>query len=447
MDIIIPIILSGSNLRMLDCIIKENELIDYAIELGLSGIAITDHESVSSYIKALNYMRSLKSKAKKKLEENPDDKWANKVIKFKLALGNEIYLCRDGLNSKNYIKGEDKFWHFILIAKDKVGNDQLRLLSSRAWEHSFRQFMERVPTYYADVEEIIGSNPGHVIAQTACLGSQFDKFILNQEYDKAENFCNWCQEVFGKENFFIEIQPGESEEQVKFNKDALLFAREHNLKVTVTTDTHYLKEEDRPIHKIFLNAGEGDRETDEFYAYTYMMGAQEIRKHLSYFDDETVQWIFDNSNEIGNMIEEYNLDHKQVIPRIPLDWDKFYINPEPIIKDYEYLNKFLNSESDEDRYFLRSIIQRGQELNTLDKEHLDRLEQELEEIWIVSEKIQERLSAYFVTVQKVIEIAWEDADTLVGPWRGSAGSLLCAYLMDVIQRDPLKSPTPLPYWR
>lgn len=447
MDIIIPIILSGSNLRMLDCIIKENELIDYAIELGLSGIAITDHESVSSYIKALNYMRSLKSKAKKKLEENPDDKWANKVIKFKLALGNEIYLCRDGLNSKNYIKGEDKFWHFILIAKDKVGNDQLRLLSSRAWEHSFRQFMERVPTYYADVEEIIGSNPGHVIAQTACLGSQFDKFILNQEYDKAENFCNWCQEVFGKENFFIEIQPGESEEQVKFNKDALLFAREHNLKVTVTTDTHYLKEEDRPIHKIFLNADEGDRETDEFYAYTYMMGAQEIRKHLSYFDDETVQWIFDNSNEIGNMIEEYNLDHKQVIPRIPLDWDKFYINPEPIIKGYEYLNKFLNGESDEDRYFLRSIIQRGQELNTLDKEHLDRLEQELEEIWIVSEKIQERLSAYFVTVQKVIEIAWEDADTLVGPWRGSAGSLLCAYLMDVIQRDPLKSPTPLPYWR
>ena len=80
MDIIIPIILSGSNLRMLDCIIKENELIDYAIELGLSGIAITDHESVSSYIKALNYMRNLKSKAKKKLEENPDDKWANKVI-------------------------------------------------------------------------------------------------------------------------------------------------------------------------------------------------------------------------------------------------------------------------------------------------------------------------------------------------------------------------------
>ena len=60
MDIIIPIILSGSNIRMLDCIIKEDKLIDYALELGLTGVAITDHESVSGYIKALKYMKSLK---------------------------------------------------------------------------------------------------------------------------------------------------------------------------------------------------------------------------------------------------------------------------------------------------------------------------------------------------------------------------------------------------
>ena len=189
MDIIIPIILSGSNIRMLDCIIKEDKLIDYAIELGLTGVAITDHESVSGYIKALNYMESLKLKAEKILSENPDDDWALKVKNFKLCLGNEIYLCRDGLSRTNYIKGEDKFWHFILLAKDKIGNNQIRLLSSRAWNRSFYQFMERVPTYYSDIEEIIGSNPGHVIAQTACLGSLFDKFILDGNLDAAENFC------------------------------------------------------------------------------------------------------------------------------------------------------------------------------------------------------------------------------------------------------------------
>ena len=186
---------------MLDSIIKEDKLIDYALELGLTGIAITDHESVSGYIKALKYMNSLKLKANKILETNSEDGWANRVKNFKLALGNEIYLCRDGLNAKNFIKGEDKFWHFILLAKDKIGNQQLRELSSRAWDRSFYQFMERVPTYYSDIEEIIGANPGHVIAQTACLGSFFDYLILNQQNEKALNFCNWCEQVFWKRKF------------------------------------------------------------------------------------------------------------------------------------------------------------------------------------------------------------------------------------------------------
>lgn len=447
MDIIIPIILSGSNIRMLDCIIKEDKLIDYALELGLTGVAITDHESVSGYIKALKYMKSLKSKAKKILETEPNDKWANQVKNFKLVLGNEIYLCRDNLSAKNFIKGEDKFWHFILLAKDKIGNKQLRELSSRAWNRSFYQFMERVPTYYSDIEEIIGNNSGHVIAQTACLGSFFDYLILNQQYEKALNFCHWCEQIFGKENFFIEIQPGLSKEQVTFNTLAAQFAKKNHFNITVTTDSHYLHQEDREIHKSFLNSGDGDRETDDFYAYTYMMSAEEIREKLNYFDDDFITQIFENSNKVCSMIEEYDLAYKQIVPRIPLDWHLIHCEPQKIIGEREYLNKYLNSEYEEDKFFLYSIIQKGLELDCLDKIHLDRLEEELQEMWIVSEKIQERLSAYFITVRKVIDIAWTDGDSLVGPWRGSVGSMLSAYLMDIIQRDPLKSPTALPYWR
>ena len=447
MDIIIPIILSGSNIRMLDCIIKEDKLIDYALELGLTGVAITDHESVSGYIKALKYMKSLKSKAKKILETEPNDKWANQVKNFKLVLGNEIYLCRDNLSAKNFIKGEDKFWHFILLAKDKIGNKQLRELSSRAWNRSFYQFMERVPTYYSDIEEIIGNNPGHVVAQTACLGSFFDYLILNQQYEKALNFCHWCEQIFGKENFFIEIQPGLSKEQVTFNTLAAQFAKKNHFNITVTTDSHYLRQEDREIHKSFLNSSDGDRETDDFYAYTYMMSTEEIREKLNYFDDDFITQIFENSNKVCSMIEEYDLAYKQIVPRIPLDWHLIHCEPQKIIGEREYLNKYLNSEYEEDKFFLYSIIQKGLELDCLDKIHLDRLEEELQEMWIVSEKIQERLSAYFITVRKVIDIAWTDGDSLVGPWRGSVGSMLSAYLMDIIQRDPLKSPTALPYWR
>lgn len=437
---------------MLDCIIKENDLIDYAIKLGLSGVAITDHESVSSYIKALNYFDSLQKKALKVLEneESPQElvEWATKVKNFKLALGNEIYLCRDGLNAKNYEKGKDKYFHFILIAKDKAGNDQIRLLSSRAWSRSFYQFIERVPTYYSDIEEIIGSNPGHVIASTACLGGQLANFINNGDFEKAKNFASWCSSVFGEDNFFLEFQPGEDEEQIKFNKLLCEFCKNNpEFKWIVSTDAHYLRKEDRPIHKAFLNSdGEGDRETDKFYATTYLMDENEIRERLSYLPKDFVEQSLSNTNLIYNKIEQYSLKHKQIIPRIPLDFSslgELTCN----YRGYPYITKFFESEYEEDNYFIATIWKRAKEENLLDEPHLKRIEEECEEIWVVSEKIQERLSAYFTTMSKIIDIGWTKGDTLIGPWRGSVGGSLCAYLSGIIQRDPLKSPTPLYAWR
>ena len=437
---------------MLDCIIKENDLIDYAIKLGLSGVAITDHESVSSYIKALNYFDSLQRKALKVLEneESPQElvEWATRVKNFKLALGNEIYLCRDGLNAKNYEKGKDKYFHFILIAKDKVGNDQIRLLSSRAWSRSFYQFIERVPTYYSDIEEIIGSNPGHVIASTACLGGQLANFINSGDFEKAKNFATWCSSIFGEDNFFLEFQPGEDEEQIKFNKLLCEFCKNNpEFKWIVSTDAHYLRQEDRPIHKAFLNSdGESDRETDKFYATTYLMDEDEIRERLSYLPKDFVEQSLSNTNLIYNKIEQYSLKHKQIIPRIPLDFSslgELTCN----YRGYPYITKFFESEYEEDNYFIATIWKRAKEENLLDEPHLKRIEEECEEIWVVSEKIQERLSAYFTTMSKIIDIGWTKGDTLIGPWRGSVGGSLCAYLSGIIQRDPLKSPTPLYAWR
>ena len=437
---------------MLDCIIKENDLIDYAIKLGLSGVAITDHESVSSYIKALNYFDSLQKKALKVLENEESSQelveWATRVKNFKLALGNEIYLCRDGLNAKNYEKGKDKYFHFILIAKDKVGNDQIRLLSSRAWSRSFYQFIERVPTYYSDIEEIIGSNPGHVIASTACLGGQLANFINSGDFEKAKNFATWCSSIFGEDNFFLEFQPGEDEEQIKFNKLLCEFCKNNpEFKWIVSTDAHYLRQEDRPIHKAFLNSdGESDRETDKFYATTYLMDEDEIRERLSYLPKDFVEQSLSNTNLIYNKIEQYSLKHKQIIPRIPLDFSslgELTCN----YRGYPYITKFFESEYEEDNYFIATIWKRAKEENLLDEPHLKRIEEECEEIWVVSEKIQERLSAYFTTMSKIIDIGWTKGDTLIGPWRGSVGGSLCAYLSGIIQRDPLKSPTPLYAWR
>ena len=112
-------------------------------------LAITEHETIASAIKAEKYYKKIK-------EKNPN---------FKLILGNEIYLCRNGLNLSNYNSKKDKFYHFILLAKDEIGHEQIREISTRAWSHSFSyRKMTRVPTYYQDILEVVGRNPGHIIA-------------------------------------------------------------------------------------------------------------------------------------------------------------------------------------------------------------------------------------------------------------------------------------------
>ena len=82
---------------MRDCIIKEDDLIKYAVELGHEVVAITDHESIMNAIKVEKVYKKIK-------EKNPN---------FKVIFGNEIYLCRNGLNNENFITGQDRYYHFL----------------------------------------------------------------------------------------------------------------------------------------------------------------------------------------------------------------------------------------------------------------------------------------------------------------------------------------------
>jgi DNA polymerase-3 subunit alpha len=178
-----------SNLRLRDCINRVEDIIDYAIELGHKAIAITDHETVSNAIKVEKYYKKVK-------EKHPD---------FKVIRGNEIYLCRNGLNAENFRKGEDKYYHFILLAKDLQGNEQIREISTRAWTRSYMaRGMRRVPTYYQDLVDIISPNKGHVIGSSACLGGALPTQILKardthspQLYEKVKLWIKQMVNIFG----------------------------------------------------------------------------------------------------------------------------------------------------------------------------------------------------------------------------------------------------------
>lgn len=441
-----------SNYRLKDCIIRVNDLIDRAIELGYKGVAITDHEAVSGHIMALTHLQELKDKG-----TLPED--------FKLGLGNEIYLIDNLIDvTENYESGKTKYWHFILIAKDKKGHEQLRQISSEsAWKNYFRQGgMERVPTVKAELEEIIGDDKGHLIASTACLGGELPywciEYFKNNNPDakiKIHKFITWCIAVFGKENFFIELQPAalsqteQSEKQAFINKCLVKLAKAYDLKYIVTTDSHYLKKEHRKVHEAYLNSDDNsnNREVGDFYETTYMMNTDEIMSMLStHLSVEEVQTAISNTLYLYEAIETYDLSHSVIVPRdkkIP----KFSLKH--IFKDWydkcEYIKKFAYSNDEQERYFLylceNGFIKKGQEFNDT---NIQRINTEMSEIWEISEKLGTRTASYYTLVRTIIhEIMWKVS--YVGVARGSTTGFYTAYLLEIGQMNPLKYN--LPHWR
>ena len=156
-----------SNIRLIDSINTVEDLIDYALEIGLEGICCTDHESLGGWI-------DLDKKRVEIQKEHPN---------FKIGYGNEIYLIDNRESNQRY-------WHFILIAKDPIGAKMLRELSSNSWINSYYdRGMERVPTLKSELAAIINKyGKGHIIGSSACLGSELDYCIL--EMDKAEKLNN-----------------------------------------------------------------------------------------------------------------------------------------------------------------------------------------------------------------------------------------------------------------
>lgn len=430
-----------SNLRLLDCINKVEDIIQYAHDIGLKGMAITDHEALSAHIKALRYY-----KQKKKDDETWND--------FKLILGNEIYLCRDGLSAETYEKGE-KFPHFILLAKDEIGHGQLRELSTRAWKHSFTMFLTRTPTYYQDVEEIVKRNPGHLVASSACVGGWLGICKMNGAEHNARAFIKWCKDLFG-DDFYLELQPARYQEQIDYNKWLIWLGKETDTKCIITTDSHYLKKEDREVHSSFLNSKDGDRETAEFYQYTYMMTPEEIVSLMNdYIEEKVLKEMLDNTNEINDKIAVYDLAQPQIVPHLSDDrvkhpeW-KIWFSAFKIRDKFEYLNKYYNSPSEDDRYMLYLGLMKLHEMNLPQEkkdQYLERLEQELTECWLVSERLGQSISSYLLMVRNIIQIMWDKAESLVGISRGSAGVMLINYLIGVTQMNPLEQGIYLPHWR
>lgn len=429
-----------SNIRLRDCINKMDDLFNYAGTLGHKVVALTDHESISGWVKA--------EKTAKKLKE--------KYPELKVILGNEIYLCRNGLNANNYNREFDRYYHFILLAKDTEGAKQIREISTRAWMRSYMsRGMRRVPTYYNDLFEIIGKNPGHVIGSTACLGgalpTQLLKYRDTKNAELGRKIGIWVDQMdnlFGRGNFYLELQPSKNKDQIYVNEQLIELSGITGIPYIITTDSHYLRKEDRVVHKAYLNAQNGDREVDDFYATTYMMGTEELESYFPYFDTETLQEAYRNILKIRDSIEDYSLLRPLNIPNLKWKPVLSYFTEYPIwFEHIPMLKTFSDSEYEADRYLVNAVIdgiKRHKDLQN--QEAYNEINACLEDTWVSSNVNNARWSAYYLNLQNIIDICWE-AGSLVGCGRGSGVGFILLYCLDITQINPLRENTRTFRWR
>lgn len=437
---------------VLDSIIKVEDIIPTAFELGWSFCALTDHNMMGGHLKFLKSAIKLRESAKEELQKRktPD---LERAANFKPILGNEIYVSREGLTGETHERGE-KFNHFLLIAKDRTGWEQLNQLSKKSWGRMYNRGITRMPNYISDLEEVVGANPGHLIATTACLGGYLGDRII--EFGKSEgerrdelreeiiNFIRRMKRIFG-ENFYLEIQPNQDKEQQVYNQGLVAFSKYLGVKLIIALDAHYKRPEDKEIHKAYLNSqSDVERETDKFYTYTYMMTEQEtvnfLRTHLT---EEDITAARINTAEIYNQVEFYDIRHSPIIPYVPVKdkekWKDFIHKYDK----HEYFKKFSNSNEANQFLIYQTIVGLEDKVRRgwLDLTCLPRLDEELRQIWEVSEKLQQNMATYFTTMQEIINQIWQIS--LVAPGRGSAGAFLLNYVLDITQINPLPYNFPL----
>ena len=430
-----------SNLRLIDSINRAEDMILTAHKLGMKGIALTDHETVSGHVKWLNTEKELKKAGK-----IPED--------FKCACGNEIYLVDDRNNIQRY-------WHFILVAKNTEGHRALRELSSIAWYNGFSsKGLMRVPTQKDELAEIVKKYPNTLIATSACLGGELPHLVAKLVDAEKKNlseeeilnikleivaFLRYCVDLFG-DDFYIEIAAADSKDQKVFNQRIKSIAESQGIKIVIGSDAHYLTANEREVHKAYLNSKEGEREVDNFYYFAHMMDNEEAYGYISdIYSEEDFKEFCENSMEIYNKIEGYDIFRNPIIPEVKVIPKECPVSLEWVEKyTYPVLYNLVISNNIQEKYWVSECLNALVNKNLWNGKYLERLEIEAKVIKTIGEKLGDCLFKYFNTFQHFIDLFWE-CGSIVGPGRGSAVCFLSNYLLGITQLDPVV--WNLPYWR
>ncbi len=366
-------LLDGSN--------KIQEYVNRVRELGMDSAAITDHGVMYGVI---DFYRAARAAG-----INP-------------ILGCEVYVAPGSRFDREIGSGDDRYYHLVLLAENNQGYANLMKIVSKSFVEGF-YYKPRV-----DLQLLEKYHEG-LIALSACLAGEVARFLTRGMYEDAKAAALRYQDIFGKGNFFLELQDHGIPEQQNVNQQLLKMHRETGIELVATNDVHYTLAEDAQPHDVLLCLQTGKKLSDEnrmrYDGGQYYVKSPEEMERLFPYATEALE----NTHKIA---ERCHVEIEFGVTKLP----KFDV-PERYTS-WEYLNE-LCFKGLEERY------------QPVTEELKERLNYELSTIKNMG------YVDYFLIVWDFIRYA-RDHDIMVGPGRGSAAGSLVAYTLGITQLDPIR---------
>lgn len=370
-------LLDGSN--------KIKEYVERVKELGMNSAAITDHGVMYGVI---DFYRAAKSAG------------------IKPILGCEVYVAGGSRFDKTPGATEDRYYHLVLLAENQKGYENLTKIVSKGFVEGY-YYKPRV-----DMELLEEYHEG-IIALSACLAGEVQKNLQRAMYEEAFAAAKRYESIFGKGNFFLELQDHGMQEQMMVNQQLLRLSQETGIELVATNDVHYTYAEDEKPHDILLCIQTGKKLEDEnrmrYEGGQYYVKSEEEMKALFPYALQAIE----NTQKIA---DRCHVEIEFGVTKLPkYDVPGGY-------SSWEYLNK-LCFEGLQKHYGVDGQLPK--------QELIDRLNYELGIIQKMG------YVDYFLIVWDFIKYA-KDNDIMVGPGRGSAAGSIVSYCLGITNIDPIK---------
>ena len=366
-------LLDGSN--------KIKEYVERVKELGMNSAAITDHGVMYGVI---DFYR------------------AAKAAGIKPILGCEVYVAPNSRFDRELAGGEDRYYHLVLLAENNTGYANLMKIVSKGFVEGY-YYKPRVD------KEVLRTYSEGIIALSACLAGEVQRYVSKGLYDEAKNKALEYQEIFGKGNYFLELQDHGIPEQAFVNQKLMQMSEELGIELVATNDVHYTYAEDEKPHDILLCIQTGKKLVDEnrmrYEGGQYYVKSPEQMAALFPYALQALE----NTQKIA---DRCNVEIEFGVTKLPK-----YEVPDGMTS-WEYLNK-LCFEGLERRYG-----NPGEDLR-------ERLTYELDTIHNMG------YVDYFLIVWDFINYA-KTHGIAVGPGRGSAAGSIVSYCLEITDIDPIR---------